>query len=598
MKLSNYSLSYGRLFNDGKMDVFQFLSLCRQLGVEGASLHIRNLASTEPDYLKRVRRVYLDLGLSVSQFTVSTNFGLPAERHPEEFKRAREAIRVGMFLGAPLLRIFAGSPVAESERAAAFARAAASVRKLCEEAAKEGMPIGLQNHNHGALVRTGEEVVRFFKAVDHPNLVFVLDTGQFAGSRGASAKPPPDLRDADYLASIRQTASLARYVRVKFYNPRPDGSEPFLDYDRIFDILRGVHYAGFLDVVYEPGVSTEGPGEDPLTAIPRVVSFLRSKTQASAGKPAGPKPTAARYTGLANDKYFADAAARTETSVAFLEGPAMDRAGVVHFTNIPAQQILQWDPRTRKLAVFREKSNNANGLRFDAQGRLLICEGSRVTRLEPSTGKLVVLASEYDGKPLGAPNDVEIDGKGRIYFSSRLANRAPKAGNVNAVYRVDPDGKVTRVLAAPAIDMPNGLATSPDDKTLYLIDADGRDKHARRVRAYELKPDGTVGSERTVYDFYPGRSGDGLRVDAEGNLYVAAGLHRPRGTSETLDTRPGVHVISPQGKLLAFLETPEDTITNCAFGGPDLRTLYVTCGKLLLSVRTRIPGKAGYRPDK
>jgi gluconolactonase len=84
-------------------------------------------------------------------------------------------------------------------------------------------------------------------------------------------------------------------------------------------------------------------------------------------------------------------------------------------------------------------------------------------------------------------------------------------------------------------------------------------------------------------------------VDAEGNLYVAAGLHRRRGTAETLDTRPGIHVISPKGQLVAFIETPEDTVTNCAFGGKDLRALYVACGKLLLSLRTKIPGKPAYR---
>src|SRR5262249_27588438 len=201
----------------------------------------------------------------------------------------------------------------------------------------------------------------------------------------------------------------------------------------------------------------------------------------------------------------------------------------------------------------------------------------------------------YNGKPIGAPNDVEIDRKGRIYFTSRLSNADPKAGNVNSVYRIDLDGKMHRILAVPDIDMPNGLATSPDDKVFYLIDADSRENHARRIRAYDLKPDGTVANERLVYDFYPGRSGDGMRVDAEGNLYVAAGLHRRRGGSETPDTRPGIHVLSPEGKLLAFLETPEDTITNCMFGGADWRTLYVTCGKLLLSVRTRIPGKPGYR---
>ena len=103
---------------------------------------------------------------------------------------------------------------------------------------------------------------------------------------------------------------------------------------------------------------------------------------------------------------------------------------------------------------------------------------------------------------------------------------------------------------------------------------------------------------RVLFDFYPGRGGDGMRIDAEGNLIVAAGLHKRRGTSETLLTRPGIHVISPRGKLLAFVETPEDTLTNCAFGGDDLRTLYVTCGKNLLSIRMQISGMASYRPAK
>ncbi len=162
---------------------------------------------------------------------------------------------------------------------------------------------------------------------------------------------------------------------------------------------------------------------------------------------------------------------------------------------------------------------------------------------------------------------------------------------MNAVYRIDPDGSLARILAAPAIDKPNGIAIAPDDQTLYLIDADDGPGQARRIRAYDLKGDGTVVNERLLFDFSPGRSGDGMTIDAEGNLYVAAGLHRRRNSSETLDTRPGIHVISPAGKLLDFIEVPEDLITNCAFGGPDRRTLYITCGKLLLSVRTRIPGR-------
>jgi gluconolactonase len=88
-----------------------------------------------------------------------------------------------------------------------------------------------------------------------------------------------------------------------------------------------------------------------------------------------------------------------------------------------------------------------------------------------------------------------------------------------------------------------------------------------------------------------------MSIDAEGNLYVAAGLHATRDTSETLDPRPGIHVISPEGELLGYRETPVDTITNCTFGGDDRRTLYVTCGKYLVSMPTRIPGKST-RPPK
>jgi len=164
------------------------------------------------------------------------------------------------------------------------------------------------------------------------------------------------------------------------------------------------------------------------------------------------------------------------------------------------------------------------------------------------------------------------------------------------VYRIDPDGGVHRLLAWPEVHMPNGIVTSPDDKTLYLIEAHPDADHHRDIRAFDLAADGSISHGRVLINFYPGRSGDGMCIDAAGNLYVAAGLHKTRKTSETLDTKPGIHVISPQGQPLAFRETPVDTITNCTFGGDDLRTLYITCGNLLLSMRTKIAGKSSYRP--
>jgi gluconolactonase len=307
---------------------------------------------------------------------------------------------------------------------------------------------------------------------------------------------------------------------------------------------------------------------------------------------------AARYANLMTDRFFAASEVQGETDVAFLEGPAVDRAANVFFTNYTLDQILKWEPATKKLSVFRSPCGHANGLLFDRQGRLVACEtDGRVTRTDMRTGEITVLCDQYRGYPLGAPNDVCADERGRLYFTSRLPNRDLAQGNVNAVYRIDPDGRVEQVLAWPQIDMPNGIITSPDDKLLYLVDSDGTEKGARRIRRYALRDDVMVADERTLYDFFPGRSGDGMEIDAEGNLYVAAGLHRRRGTSETLDTRPGIHVISPEGKLLAFVETTEDTITNCAFGGADLRTMYITCGKRLFSLPTKIPGKASYRPE-
>jgi gluconolactonase len=590
MKLSNYSLNYARQIASGALSIDDFLGICRSLGLEGASLHSRDLPDLRPQTLARVRRALLDQGLSLAMFTVSTNFGVPAERQAAEQARAREAIAAAAILGAPLLRVFAGSS-AEADRAAGWARAVSAVRQVCVAAAEVGLPVGLQNHNHGAHCATGADVVRFVKEVDHPNLTVVLDCGQFLGSQGASGAKLSHATAEDLYESIRVTAPLARHVRVKFYHPRPDGSEPFIDYPRVLDLLRSVHYPGFLDVVYEPD---KAEGEDIKTALPRIVGYLRMQLRegrtATSSAASSASASDRRYEGLETGKYLLDREVQTTTAVAFLEGPTVDsNTGVVYFTNTRAAQILTWDPARRTLGTFREQSGGANGLILDREGRLIACEGDRVTRIDRGNGSVTVLADQYQGNPLGGPNDVDLDGKGRIYFTSRVGGG--RSANVNAVYRIDPDGTLTRILASPAIDKPNGLAIAPDDATFYLIDADDGAGRARRIRAYDLRPDGSVANERLLYDFSPGRSGDGMTIDVEGNLYVAAGLHRRRGSSETLDTRPGIHVISPQGKLVDFIAVPEDLITNCTFGGPDRRTLYITCGKLLLSVRTRIPGR-------
>jgi gluconolactonase len=306
------------------------------------------------------------------------------------------------------------------------------------------------------------------------------------------------------------------------------------------------------------------------------------------------------YDDLNTDKYLGDfeVVTRIYDDKVFTEGPAVDREGNVYFTNVPVSKILKWDPQKNMLSVFRTGSNNANGLRFTVKGELLACEGqpARLTSTNMKTGKVIVLATEYKSKALQSLNDLEFDSRGRIYFSSRKSNPDLQKENKRSVYRLDPDGVVHQLLTEPQVHMPNGIVLSPDEKTLYLIEAHGEENRNRNILAFDLHEDGSLSSRRVLYNFYPGRSGDGMCIDSEGNLYVAAGLHKRRGSSETLDTRPGIHVISPEGKLLAFRETPEDTITNCTFGGEDLKTLYVTCGSYLLSIRTKISGKKSYKP--
>ena len=284
------------------------------------------------------------------------------------------------------------------------------------------------------------------------------------------------------------------------------------------------------------------------------------------------------------------------TFVSMLEGPTVDRDGTVYFADILTQRIMKLSTSGAQ-SIYRDPSNAANGLLIDPQGRLIACEGApsataqrigltvsgkpRVTRTDLKTGKVEILAEMYDGKPLVGPNDITIDGKGRLYFTDF---------NGAAVYRIDAPGRLTRILNAPEVQRPNGIQISPDDRTLYLVEANGAEGGARLIRAYDLLPDGTVRNPRTHYNFYPGRSADGMSIDTKGNLYASAGMHRTRGTSETLDTKCGVYVISPEGKLLQFIPIPEDFITNNAFGGADMKTLYITAGKTLYKMRTEIPG--------
>jgi gluconolactonase len=280
-----------------------------------------------------------------------------------------------------------------------------------------------------------------------------------------------------------------------------------------------------------------------------------------------------------------------EASVGAGEGPAWDGKGSLFFTG--RGRITRRDD-SGKYHVVREGAGGANGLLFDFEGRLVICEGGnrRVVRME-SDGKTTVLADSFEGKRFNSPNDLAIDSKGRIYFSDpRYGNRAGMELE-EGVYRIDAPGKVARVLDTE-IDRPNGLLVSPRDKYLYVADNNNDTQGgARKLWRFDLNSDGTVNGKtrKLIFDWKTGRGPDGLDMDEAGRLFVAAGRNTAHPPFELTDEfKGGVYVLSPEGKLLEFIPITDDEVTNVAFGGLDRKTLFVTAGGNLWSVRVRTPG--------
>ncbi len=280
------------------------------------------------------------------------------------------------------------------------------------------------------------------------------------------------------------------------------------------------------------------------------------------------------------------------------EGPAWDPdLGVLTSGNGDINRL----DNHGQASIFR-KGAGTNGLLFDRNGSIVACEpvARRVTRTTRD-GKVQVLTDRFDGKRYNTPNDLTLDSKGRLYFSDpRYGSRdgmeiVDAAGKtVEGVYRIDPNGTVVRVIGRE-VQRANGVLVSSNDRYLYVAD-NANDLHAgaRKLWRFELFENGSVDltSQRLLYDWGKSRGPDGLKQDIKGNLYVAGGTSAAVPPFEPDNSQKGgIYVFSPEGNLLTFLHVPRDEVTNCAFGGSDLRTLYITAGGTLYSIRTKNPGR-------
>lgn len=241
----------------------------------------------------------------------------------------------------------------------------------------------------------------------------------------------------------------------------------------------------------------------------------------------------------------------------FTEGPAWNaKDNYLIFSDTPGDRLLKWVPGN-KIEVFREGANGPSGNAFDNDGRLYTCEtrARRVTRTDKK-GAVEVLAEKFEGKRLNAPNDIAVGRNGHVYFTDPAFGDQSDRRELDfyGVYHLPPKGEL-KLIAKPA-GRPNGIALSPNGKTLYVANSD-----EGNVRAYDLDGKGDASNERVLVSGIAGVPG-GIRTDEAGNLYVTA---------------KGVFIYSPGGKQLHFIEM-QYRPTNCALGEVDRKTLFITSG--------------------
>jgi gluconolactonase len=281
---------------------------------------------------------------------------------------------------------------------------------------------------------------------------------------------------------------------------------------------------------------------------------------------------------------------RLATGCRWSEGPVwFGDSRMLVWSDIPNNRMLKWDEETGAVTNFRKPSNFGNGNTRDRQGRLITCEhgGRRVTRTEID-GSITVVMDSFDGKRLNSPNDIVVKSDGSIWFTDPtfgiLGDYEGYKGTSEIspnVYRVD-GSTLKSTIVAEGILGPNGLAFSPDEKILYIVESRG--VPTRKILAYDVSPDGrTISNKRTFIDAGPGTP-DGFRCDVDGNLWCGWGMGDPE-----LD---GVMVFNPAGKAIGRIALPE-RCANLCFGGVQRNRLFMASSQSLYALYVNTQGAPG-----
>jgi gluconolactonase len=281
---------------------------------------------------------------------------------------------------------------------------------------------------------------------------------------------------------------------------------------------------------------------------------------------------------------------RLATGMRWSEGPVwFGDTRCLLWSDIPNNRMMKWDEATGAVSVFRKPSNNSNGNTRDRQGRLLTCEHltRRLTRTEYD-GSITTIASRFEGKRLNSPNDAVCKSDGSIWFTDPpfgllgyYEGRMAEPQLPTNVYRWDPKTEKLSVVIGD-ISRPNGLAFSPDESKLYVVEAGVT---PRVIRAYDVAQDGkSLANRRVLITAEDGGTPDGFRVDVDGNLWVGWGMG-----SKELD---GVAVFNPQGELIGRIELPE-RCANVCFGGRYRNRLFMCGSTSLYSLYVNTQGAPG-----